>query len=143
MGFAMKQKVYYLEQEERKRLMKYLTEVLKKRNDVVFAYVYGSFAEGLPFHDIDVGVYISEIKKEESTLYSLELAQRFSNELRIPIDVRVLNFAPVLFLYHVIQGNLISERNEEIRMHFVEQIVQRYLDLKPLVRRAVKEAFAA
>ena len=143
MGFAMKQKVYYLEQEERKRLMKYLTEVLKKRNDVVFAYVYGSFAEGLPFHDIDVGVYISEIRKEESTLYSLELAQRFSNELRIPIDVRVLNFAPVLFLYHVIQGNLISERNEEIRMHFVEQIVQRYLDLKPLVRRAVKEAFAA
>ena len=143
MGFAMKQKVYYLEQEERKRLMKYLTEVLKKRNDVVFAYVYGSFAEGLPFHDIDVGVYISEIRKEESTLYSLELAQRFSNELRIPIDVRVLNFAPVLFLYHVIQGNLISERNEEIRMHFVEQIVQRYLDLKPLVRRAVKEAFGA
>lgn len=143
MGFAMKQKVYYLEQEERKRLMKYLTEVLKKRNDVVFAYVYGSFAEGLPFHDIDVGVYVSEIKKEEATFYSLELAQRFSNELRIPIDVRVLNFAPVLFLYHVIQGNLISERNEEIRMHFVEQIVQRYLDLKPMVRRAVKEAFAA
>lgn len=139
----MKQKVYYLEQEERKRLMKYLTEVLKKRNDVVFAYVYGSFAEGLPFHDIDVGVYVSEIKKEEATFYSLELAQRFSNELRIPIDVRVLNFAPVLFLYHVIQGNLISERNEEIRMHFVEQIVQRYLDLKPMVRRAVKEAFAA
>lgn len=123
--------------------MKYLTEVLKKRNDVVFAYVYGSFAEGLQFHDIDVGVYISEIRKEESTFYSLELAQRFSNELRIPIDVRVLNFAPVLFLYHVIQGNLISERNEEIRIHFVEQIVQRYLDLKPMVRRAVMEAFSA
>lgn len=60
-----------------------------------------------------------------------------------PYGHLVLNFAPVLFLYHVIQGNLISERNEEIRMHFVEQIVQRYLDLKPLVRRAVKEAFGA
>jgi len=57
------------------------------------------------------------------------------------VDIRVLNFAPVSFLYEVIRGNLIFERNEEIRIRVVEQTIQRYLDLKPMILRGIKEAF--
>jgi hypothetical protein len=137
----MKQKVLILGEDEKRPLIEQLAAALQNRDEVVFAYIYGSFAEGLPFHDIDVGVYTLEITEEESTNYSLILGQILSKELQVPVDIRVLNFAPVSFLYEVIRGNLIFERNEEIRIRVVEQTIQRYLDLKPMILRGIKEAF--
>lgn len=137
----MKQKVLILGEDEKRPLIEQLAGALQNRDEVVFAYIYGSFAEGLAFHDIDVGVYLSEITEEESTNYSLILGQMLSKELQVPVDIRVLNFAPVSFLYEVIRGNLIFERNEEIRIRVVEQTIQRYLDLKPMILRGIKEAF--
>jgi predicted nucleotidyltransferase len=137
----MKQKVLILGEDKKRPLIEQLAAALQNRDEVMFAYIYGSFAEGLPFHDIDVGVYLSEITEEESTNYSLILGQMLSKELQVPVDIRVLNFAPVSFLYEVIRGNLIFERNEEIRIRVVEQTIQRYLDLKPMILRGIKEAF--
>jgi predicted nucleotidyltransferase len=137
----MKQKVLILGEDEKRPLIEQLAAALQNRDEVMFAYIYGSFAEGLAFHDIDVGVYTLEITEEESTNYSLILGQMLSKELQVPVDIRVLNFAPVSFLYEVIRGNLIFERNEEIRIRVVEQTIQRYLDLKPMILRGIKEAF--
>jgi predicted nucleotidyltransferase len=122
-------------------LVQHLVENLKSHNEVIFAYLFGSFVEDLPFHDIDIGVYLSIIREEESTFFSLDLSQTLSIRLKIPVDVRVLNFASIPFLYHVIRGNLILERDEEIRLNFVERITARYLDLKPLLLKGTKEAF--
>ena len=137
----MKQKVLILGEDEKRPLIEQLAAALQNRDEVMFAYIYGSFAEDLAFHDIDVGVYTLEITEEESTNYSLILGQMLSKELQVPVDIRVLNFAPVSFLYEVIRGNLIFERNEEIRIRVVEQTIQRYLDLKPMILRGIKEAF--
>jgi len=137
----MKQKVLILGEDKKRPLIEQLAVALQNRDEVMFAYIYGSFAEGLAFHDIDVGVYTLEITEEESTNYSLILGQMLSKELQVPVDIRVLNFAPVSFLYEVIRGNLIFERNEEIRIRVVEQTIQRYLDLKPMILRGIKEAF--
>ena len=137
----MKHKTYHLDREERIRLVQHLVENLKSHNEVIFAYLFGSFVEDLPFHDIDIGVYLSIIREEESTFFGLDLSQTLSIRLKIPVDVRVLNFASIPFLYHVIRGNLILERDEEIRLNFVERITARYLDLKPLLLKGTKEAF--
>jgi len=137
----MKQKVLILGEDEKRPLIEQLAAALQNRDEVMFAYIYGSFTEGLPFHDIDVGVYTLEITEEESTNYSLILGQMLSKELQVPVDIRVLNFAPVSFLYEVIRGKLIFERNEEMRIRVVEQTIQRYLDLKPMILRGIKEAF--
>ena len=137
----MRQKVYRFSQEERERLIGHLLGILENHGEVVFSYVFGSFAEGEPFHDIDIGIYLSDITNEQSTPYSLALSQDLSTRLQVPADVRILNFAPVSFLYQVIRGRLVSERNEEIRLRIVERTIQRYLDLKPIIRRGVKEAF--
>ncbi|MEI9478630.1 MAG: nucleotidyltransferase domain-containing protein [Deltaproteobacteria bacterium] len=137
----MEQKAFDLSQGERDRLSQRLGDVLGNRDDVVFAYVYGSFVEGVPFHDIDVGIYISKIDEKEASSYNLALGQALSKEMQMPVDVRILNFAPVLFLYHVIRGNMIFDRDEETRSCVVERTIQRYLDLKPMIHRGVKEAF--
>jgi predicted nucleotidyltransferase len=137
----MKRKAFHSSQEEREKIIEELTDLLRNRSEVVFAYVFGSFAEGMPFHDLDVGIYLTKIAREQVTEYGLALSQTLSNELKIPVDARILNFAPVLFLYHVIRGKLIFERDEEVRTRVVEQTIPRYLDLKPIILRGVKEAF--
>ncbi len=137
----MKQKTFILNREEREELIKRLEKGLRNREEIAFAYLYGSFAEDLSFHDIDVGIYLLEIEQEESTSYGIALSQTLSNEVKLPVDVRVLNFAPVLFVYHVIRGVLIFDRNEELRVHVVEETVRKYLDLKPMIHKGIKEAF--
>ena len=137
----MRPKIFHLSQAKRQQFGRRLAELLRDRDEIVFAYLYGSFAENLPFHDIDLGIYTLGIKQEESTSYSLALSQGLSKEVQIPVDVRVLNSAPVLFVYHVIRGHLIFDRNEELRAHMVEQVVQKYLDLEPMIYRGIKEAF--
>jgi len=137
----MKRQAYQFSQEGKEKLIERLKDFLRGRDEVVFAYVFGSFAEEEAFHDIDIGIYLSEICPEQSTQYGLALSQTLSSQLRIPVDARVLNFAPASFLYHVIRGKLIIERNEEVSAQIAEQTVQKYLDLKPLIYRGIKEAF--
>lgn len=137
----MKQKTFFLNQKQKEQLVRHLENILRAREEVVFAYLYGSFAENLPLHDIDVGIYVKGIEREECTSYSLALSQILSREVQVPVDVRVLNFAPVPFVYQVIRGALIFDRNEELRVRVVEETVRKYLDLKPIIHKGIKEAF--
>ncbi len=139
----MKQKTYRLTAEEKQRVLKRLAGSLERREDILFAYAYGSFAEDMPFHDIDVGVYVSHVDQASVLENSVELAGKLEREAQVPIDVRILNFAPVLFLYHVVRGLLIFERDADLRADIAERTVRKYLDIKPLIRRGIKEAFAA
>lgn len=140
---TMKQKVYELSGEEKQRILKQITTFMGRHKEVLFAYVYGSFTEDIPFHDIDVGIYVSGIRQEKASVYALELQHKLDKELKIGTDVRVMNFAPVSFIYSVIRGCLVSERDENKRAQVLEDAVRRYLDIKPLLYRGIKEAFAA
>jgi predicted nucleotidyltransferase len=139
----MKSRLYQLDHEERRQRVERLRAILEKQDSIAFAYLYGSFAENFPFHDIDVGVYAEGIGEKEATFYSIRLSEMMSSELGLPVDVRVLNFAPVTFLYHVFRGNLIHEKNELIRSQVMERTVQKYLDLRPILYRGMKEAFTS
>ena len=141
----MKTKKYYPSEGEKEFIVKQLADAVKDRSEVVFAYVYGSFTEeaDVPVHDIDVGLYVTGINKETATRYSLDMAYALSKKAGMPVDVRVLNFAPIPFLYHVIRGSAFFVRDEDLMSQVVESAVRRYLDLKPFIRRGIKEAFAA
>ncbi len=141
----MKTKTYYVSSHDKSRLMKLLAGELEARQEIVFAYAYGSFAEAndLPIHDLDIGVYVSGLGKSEATPYALELGAALSKKSSIPIHVIVVNHAPIPFLYHVISGKAFLSRDDELRSRIVERAIQRYLDIKPLLLRGTKEAFAA
>lgn len=143
---------------EREKLFATLRESLMARQDVLFAYVYGSFGEGLPFHDIDVGIYLAGERDRKGSWSDVELIALLEQAVsraqtacqpeskkdtrwpRIPVDVRVLNRAPLSFSYHVLRGRLLFSRDEDVRVPWVARIVSRYLDLKPLRHAALKEA---
>ncbi len=139
----MKRKTYRLTHEDRQKVLERLSAAIERRKDIQFAYAYGSFAEDLPYHDIDVGVYLAAVEQGSTVRYAVELAGELEKVVHFPVDVRVLNSAPVLFLFHVVRGLVIFERDEDLRAEIVEQTVRRYLDIKPFIRRGIKEAFAA
>ena len=62
--------------------------------------------------------------------------------MNYPVDIRILNFAPVPFRFQVIRGKLIYVRDEEVHSEFIEDTMRIYLDIKPILYRATKEAFA-
>ena len=164
----MKEVLFRCTPEERETILAVLGKVLAARPKVMFAYAYGSFLENRPFHDIDVGVYVTMEDKRKAGSLSLDLPivleysfmhlfkeqgsqlttwERTEGEYprvhRLSVDVRVLNWAPVSFCYHVLCGRLLSCHDENVHVHWAEQVISRYLDLKPLRHRALKEAMAS
>lgn len=55
-------KTYTITPEEKQRIISHVTELLDNRAEVIFAYIFGSFADkdAMFFRDIDIGVYITE-----------------------------------------------------------------------------------
>jgi uncharacterized protein len=133
-------RVYEIGAEERTRIARLVAGELAQDPCVAFAYVYGSFAEARPFHDIDIGVY--RIGSDSSADPEQNLAQRLSAALKMPVDVRVVNHAPTSFLFHVLRGELLFSRDDELLSSVIENTIRRYLDIAPMLRHSAREAFA-
>jgi predicted nucleotidyltransferase len=124
-----------------------IKKVLLSLDEVRFAFLFGSFSDEtlespVPFHDIDLGVFLRGFTEKSSVYYALKLSAQLSSLLEVPVDVRVMNFAPFSFLFHVIRGRLLVDKDEDARCAFMEWVVRHYLDMKPLLHRAIKEAYA-
>lgn len=139
----MNTKTYTVNTEQKERILKRLADILESREGILFAFVFGSFTGELPFHDIDVAVYLSGAREEAVTLDALELSSLLSGELGMPVDVRPLNLASVPFRYQAIRGRLLFEKDQDLTAQFIEQTMQRYLDMKPFLLTGMKEAFSA
>lgn len=119
-----------------------LAAVLASNPRVAFAYLYGSFAEGRAFRDIDVGVYLAgDVTRDVDD--ELLMPEQLSRLVGLPVDVRILNGAPPTFLFHVLHGSRLTCRNEQGLAEVMERTAQRYLDIEPVLRQATREAFAS
>ena len=139
----MKKKIYHLSAAERNKIKLNLKKFLENHKEIEFAYLYGSFMENLPFHDLDLGVYVQNIDKNSSITYALNLAGELSTDLKIPVDVQVINFAPLTFIFNIFRGELVLNRNDDLLAKIMEQTIKKYLDLKPVLYKATKEAFGS
>ena len=133
-------KLHHVTPVERDRIVDILSGELAKHPEISFAYLHGSFADSLSFHDVDIGVYLRN--PSENARMAVTLLHELSSALKLPVDVRILNGAPLSFTYHVLRGLLLTSQDDELLASFIERTVQRYLDRAPLLRRATKEAFA-
>jgi len=133
---------HQINEQERRRIEECIASKLAAEPDVLFGYLYGSFARSQPFHDIDVGVHLEAIHADRASPAALALTQRLSECARMPIDVRILNVAPVSFVYHVLKGKLVYCRDSAVLAAVIEHTISRYLDIAPLLRQGTREAFA-
>ena len=125
--------VRYLELggEERERIVREIRRALSEVGGVVFAYLHGGFVERRFFRDVDVAVWLED--PGDRRLVEVDLPARLEAELGIPIDVRVLNEAPLPFRHHVFsRGVLLFSRDETLRVRLLDETLRMYFDLKLL-----------
>lgn len=139
----MKTIVHTVSPAQREQIYLRLRNELEREAGVRFAYLYGSVLESDRIHDVDVGLFLDETAaaRKSSVLGNLSMALRAA--VKVPVDIRVLNEAPLSFLYHVLRGRLLSCRDEAFLTDMMEDVARRYLDLAPLLRISTKDAFAA
>jgi len=128
--------------EEKQQLSDRLAALLSKREEILFAYIFGSFPRGA-FRDIDIGVFLQDGGSGRAALLRYETALELELEeiVGVPIDVRVLNTAPLPFAYAVLQtGEVLVSRDERVRCDFVCRIYAEYHDFAYYRKRYRREA---
>lgn len=140
--YPLKRKRFTLSEEEKSNIFTQLEELLKNEKRIQFAYLFGSFVGKLPFHDIDLSIWVNGLLDKDAISFSVELSGRLTRQMNYPVDIRILNFAPVPFRFEVVRGKRIYVRDEQAHCEFIEDTLRRYLDIQPILYRATKEAFA-
>jgi len=118
-------------------LKQLLREILMKQDDIVFAYLFGSFATGRihKFSDIDIAVFLKE--------YNIKIYKKIFSDLAInlptEIDLIILNKAPPLLRHKVIkEGFLLFSRDENARIRFIEKTLIQALDFRETYNWLIK-----
>ncbi len=136
---------------DRETIYHALKQHLLSRAEILFAYVHGSLVDGVKsYRDVDVALFLDPAwvgaHKEDLLAYVLDrsteltVALREEIGLRVPVDVQVLNDAPLLFQMHVIRdGRLLFTRDEEALVDFIERTARQHMDMEPLLREYMRE----
>ena len=126
----MRELVYYeLPVEERERVLRVIAERLAREDNVVFAYAHGSFVRRRFFRDVDVAVWLRD--PSDPLRYILALSAELEAEVRLPVDLQVLNEAPLPFKYRVMtEGKLLFSKDEKLRKELANAIAREYLDFQ-------------
>lgn len=122
------------------KIIQKIKSVLSAREEIVFAYLFGSVAKEKagPISDIDIAVYLEEETDLTSGSfgYKAELIFDLQRGLNTnQIDLVILNQAPLFLAFNVLkEGKLIFCRSKEIRVDYHYLIQRDYLDFKPAVK---------
>ena len=135
----MEMKYYQISQKEKELITDKLKSMLASFSDVAFVYLHGSFLNASGFRDIDIAFYMQEapvsaLQKE------LQLESLFGSSMPYPIDIKILNNAPVSFAYNVLKSGLpVFVTDEDVRVDFVEHTLNNYFDFAPFRKLYLKE----
>jgi Predicted nucleotidyltransferases len=109
-----------------------------RREGIVAAYLFGSEARGTSGPDSDVDVAVLYSGEPPATLDSpaLTLEGDLERLLGRPVEVVVLNSAPVDLVHRVLRdGRLVFEGDRSARIAFEVKARNEYFDLLPILRR--------
>jgi len=108
---------------------------------IAAAYQFGSTTRGQegPLSDLDIAILVDE-KRAPSALdllrIELLLAYELQKELAVSeVDLVTLNRLRVSLQYAIFRtGKLIYEADPRYRIHFMQKVVQAYLDFEPTLK---------
>ncbi len=105
--------------------------LVELRSDLVAVYVFGSFVTEDSFSDLDLGILLTE-EPARPLLIELDLEIDMEKTASCPVDVRVLNGAPISFSQNVIRtGEVIIDMHPNIRADFEGLVLKKYFDFAP------------
>jgi hypothetical protein len=140
----MENKYFQASPHDKRALVEKIGVCLKHRPEIAFAYLHGSFANSDRFRDVDLAVYLNP-PSSSPLAFELQLETELGNLLGpFPIEIRVLNNAPLSFRFKVIEkGELLFVTAENLRCDFVEATLRDYFDFAPFRKLYLKEALGS
>ena len=102
------------------------------------AWLFGSEARGAARadSDVDVAVLVAEAPRGKLEDLHLDWASALEARLGCPVDLVVMNGAPVDLVHRVLpEGELVLERDRSARVAFEVRARREYFDLEPHLRR--------
>jgi predicted nucleotidyltransferase len=109
----------------KKQILQRLRQLLAERPEIVFVYLHGSFVDGPTYHDIDVALFLNPSPTDPFD-YEMSASVELTRTLHTPIDVQVINKAPLGFQHQVLQGELLFARDELQLTEFIEHVANEY-----------------
>ena len=137
----MRIKYYRINKGEREKILKKIKNFLEKDHEIILAFIHGSFRFNKPFRDIDIAVLLRD--KEKAFEYTINKSVELEDEIGLPIDIHVLNDAPVTFRYHVVRnGTLLFTKNKAKLQEFIIKTLKEYWDFKTLMKHSIAKALS-
>lgn len=110
-------------------------DILIKYENIIFAYIFGSYVQGKMRPDSDIDIAIYSEKKIDSETY-LEIKMDLTDACKTEIDLIILNDANPLLKHEIYKNNILLftkdndlETSYKIKTLFEYNDVKRYLDL--------------
>lgn len=127
------------------KIVQQLKEAISMEGGVIFAYLHGSFLQGEKFNDIDIALYMDEKAVTQKSVLDFEFSfsSKIEEMVKLPIDVKVLNFAPLAFRYQAACGRLLFSRDELAREEYLCRTWSEYFDFLPISRLYLSEVLNA
>lgn len=124
---------------QKEDILRRIASALDAHKEIAVAYVFGSFNDSNAFSDIDIALLTGE-KPTDSLNYELDLEIELEYAVKYPVDVRVLNNAPLAFCQNVIRnGRVLLQRDGNLHADFMGRILKEYFDFAPFRRRYLEE----
>jgi hypothetical protein len=79
------------------------------------------------------------IPREKALEYELSLGAELEREIHYPVDIKVLNYAPVTLCHSVTRGKVLFSRDNEVRYEWVEKTWDVYLDMQYFLRNSLRD----
>lgn len=127
------------------KIVQQLKEIISMEGGVIFAYLHGSFLEGEKFNDIDIAVELDEGSNTPADIVNFEfsLSSKIERVIKLSIDIKVLNKAPLAFRYQAACGRLLFSRDELAREEYLCRTWSEYFDFLPISRLYLSEVLNA
>ena len=118
-----------------------ISHTLKGRLEIRFALLYGSAAEGQPFRDLDIGIWVDRVlvPTTQDLDYAFVIATDLDKTMSCRTDVRVINNAPLPFRYNVSCGIPLIINDRQAYFSFLERTWDDFLDFRPVAMAYLKD----
>ncbi len=120
-------------------IIEILRNYFVNRNDIILAYVFGSYVDGNvgPMSDYDVAIYPTNNFLNKTRYY---ISSELSKILGKPVDVVIFNRAPIELRFNIISHNiLLFAKDEYMRVEIEATTMSLYYDFLPYLKKQRSE----
>jgi len=130
---------YKVTAKEKENILSKIKAYISCKEEVLIVIVYGSFIRRDFFRDIDLAVYTGGLVSDSLRFESL-LCLELSKVVKVPVDVRVIDDAPVWFKLKVVsEGIVIYKKRAGIYALYLKEVIGDRQDIEIKYRSCCEE----